>query len=208
MPLIAAGFHVKNCFSSFLEIHNDKESLLWSVATQGQIPASAPRNVQGASVLPFTFLWAACPWQLRKLITGPEEEPAFFFFWVIFLCIHRSRTRMITFKACFWSNSSSQAFRETFSLCPKPKHWKQTTEQEKEPGMTQFAYPRAQFVLDCVTPARCLPSLSQGGCSSDLGRLLPSWTHQCGERSPSWPVNLLMPRPISCGHSSLLFTRL
>lgn len=198
----------ENCLSSFLEIHKDKESLLWSACNMGTDPSCCPQqfpgSLQGASVLPFSFLWAA--YQLRKLITGPEEEPAFFFFQVIFLCIHRSGTRMITFKACFQSNSSSRAFRETFSLCPKPKHWKQTTEWGRELGMTQFAYPRTQFVLDCVTRARCLPNLSQGRSSSDLGSLLPSWTHQWGERSSSWLMKLLMPCPISCGHSLLLFT--
>lgn len=200
----------ENSLSSFLEIHKDKESLLWSVATRGRIPAAAPSSVQPHCRELLCCLSRSCEQPVlvtwEKLIT--DEEPEFFFFQVIFLCIHRSGTSMVTFKACFWSNSSSWAFRETFSLCLKPKHWKQTTEWERELGMTQFVYPRTRFVLDCVTPARCLPNLSQGGSSSDVGSLLPSWTHQQGERSPSWLMKSLLPRPISCGHSSLLFTHL
>lgn len=210
--LIAAGFHVGEWAVQFPRNTQRQGIIALECCNMGTDPScwthQCPASLQGASVLPFTFLWAACPCHLRKLITGPEEEPEFFFFQLIFLCIHRSGTSMVTFKTCFWSNSSSWAFRETFSLCPKPKHWKQTTEWGRELGMTQFAYPRTQFVLDCVTPARCLANLSQGGPSSDVGSLLPSWTHQQGERSPSSLVKLLMPRPISCGHSLLLFTHL
>lgn len=201
----------ENGLSGFLEIHKTRIFALEGCNT-GTDPScctqQCPALLQGASVLPFTLLGAACPCQLRKLTTGPEEETEFVFFQVIFLCIHRSGSSMITFKACFWNNSPSWAFRQTFSLCPKPKHWKQTTEQETDLGMTQFAYPRTQFVLGCVTPARCLSSLSQGGSSSDLGSLLPSWTQQQGKRASSSLVKLLMPGPISCYHSLLLFTHL
>lgn len=148
------AFMWENSLSGFLEMHKYEEYLLWSAATQGQLPAAAPSSVQPRCR---ELLRAACPCHLRKLITGPEEELEVFFSQVIVLCIHRSATSMITFKACFWSNSSSWAFRETFSLFPKPKHWKQTTEWGKELGMTQFACPRTQFVPDCVTPAQPVP---------------------------------------------------
>lgn len=184
MPLIAAGFHVGELSVQFPRNTQRQGIIALECCNMGTDPScctqQCPALLQGASVLPFTFLWAACPCHLRKLITGPEEEPEFFFFQLIFLCMHRSGTSMVTFKACFWSNSSSWAFRETFSLCPKPKHWKQTTERGREPGMTQFAYPRMQFVLGCVTSARCLPNLSQRGSSSDVGSLLPSWTPSAG----------------------------